>query len=94
MLASLGSDTQQLLLQVLFPMGHLSPTLFTSTGDPFAFTIHFATLMQEWPKIIVGTHCCATLVLDHIFTTMTYVMWYEHIWNISVLQTVHLSIHV
>lgn len=57
---------------------------------------------QEFP--IVGTHCCATMIWDHISARMTsaatltldhinaittYVMWYEeHIWNASLLQTV------
>jgi hypothetical protein len=38
--------------------------------------------VQQWPEVIVGTHCCAT---------GTCVMWHkEHIWNVSVLQRVHL----
>jgi hypothetical protein len=33
----------------------------------------------------------ATLALDHISATMTYMVWNEeHLWNISVHQSVHL----
>jgi hypothetical protein len=55
---------------------------------------------------IVGTHCCATMAWDrlnarlvfhpsvtsdHISATTTYVMWHgKHLWNVSVLQRVHL----
>jgi hypothetical protein len=40
------------------------------------------TLVQQWPKIIVERHSCAT---------MTHKMWHkEHLWNVSVLQQKHL----
>lgn len=67
-------------------MGHFSPALVTRSGQPCASTILIATLVQELPKDIVGTHCCAKLALDHISATTSYVMWHD-----SVLQRVHLS---
>jgi hypothetical protein len=61
-------------------------------------------------EIIVGTHCCATTTSDHISeritygvrltpdrisASMIYVMWREeHLWNVSVLQRVHIFILV
>jgi hypothetical protein len=63
------------------------------------------TTVQEWPKVIVGRQCCATIVWVHISARMnkdatmtcdyvsaitTYVMWREGgLWNVSVLQSVH-----
>jgi hypothetical protein len=36
-------------------------------------------------------HFCATLTSDHIGATITYMMWCEeHLWNVSVLERVHL----
>jgi hypothetical protein len=46
--------------------------------------------VQERPKVTVGI--CARMTLDHINATTTYMMWCEeHLWNVSVLQRVHLS---
>jgi hypothetical protein len=73
-------------------MGQLSPVLATRPGHPCASTILVAILVQEWPKVIVGTHCCTTVALDHISATMTCMMWHEeHLLNVSVLWRVHLS---
>jgi hypothetical protein len=63
------------------------------------------TLVQELPKVIVQS--CATMVwnhisarmtkyarvtMDNISTTVTYILWHEeHLWNVSILQRVHLS---
>jgi hypothetical protein len=63
-------------------------------------------VMQQWEEIIVGTHCCTTVTLDfigarmakgatmpsdHIIASVTCVMWpEEHLWNVSVLQRIHL----
>jgi hypothetical protein len=77
----LGPGLQRLLLQRLCPTGHLSRGMDTSLDTPCASTIlvstvwtesivapqwHRITLVQEWPGFIVGTHCCATMILDHI----------------------------
>jgi hypothetical protein len=53
-------------------------------------------------QVIVGTHCCASVIYDNDFrrnqdldnsTTMTYVMWREErLWNVGILQRVHLCI--
>jgi hypothetical protein len=41
--------------------------------------------------VIVGTHC-STMALDRISATITYAMWHEErLWNVSVLQRVHIS---
>jgi hypothetical protein len=41
---------------------------------------------------IILKHCWATMALDYISTIMIYVTWrQEHLWNVSVLQRVHLS---
>jgi hypothetical protein len=38
-------------------------------------------LVQQWSKIIVGAHCCATKISDDS-AIMAYVMWLEeHVWN-------------
>jgi hypothetical protein len=47
--------------------------------------------VQQLPKDIVGTHCFLTLALDDS-AEVTYMMWREeHIGNVSILQSVHLS---
>jgi hypothetical protein len=76
----------------LCPTGHLSPALATRPGHPCASTILVATLVQEEPKDSVGTHCCATMVSDHISATMTYEMWREvYLWHVNVFQRKHIS---
>jgi hypothetical protein len=91
MIASLEPGPQRLLLQGFFPTGHRSSTLANKLGHPCAPTILIATLVQKLPKV-VGPHSCATMALDRISATTTYVMWREeHLWGVSVLQTAHLS---
>jgi hypothetical protein len=46
--------------------------LYHQAWTSYAFTFLVAALR---PKIIDGTHCCATMALDHIIAAMTYVMW-------------------
>lgn len=51
---------------------------------------HLILVKQEWPRFVVGTQCCSTVVLDHINSTIIYVMWREEqLCNVSVLKTVH-----
>jgi hypothetical protein len=45
-------------------------------------------------RVAIG-HCFVTVTSDHISATLTYVMWREErLWNVSVLQRVHLSSRV
>jgi hypothetical protein len=68
-------------------MGHLSTALATRLGHPCTSTSLVTILAQEWPKIIAEIQSYATMILDHITATMTYVTWFkEHLTNISVLH--------
>jgi hypothetical protein len=67
---------QRLLLQWLYLSGQLSSTLAFNPGHPCSSTILFATLVREWPEVIIGTHFCARMAVDLISSTMT-CMWYE-----------------
>jgi hypothetical protein len=51
------------------------------------------TLVQELPVVIVGTHCCLIMDLDHTSAKIrpANVMCAEYIWNVSVLLGVHIS---
>jgi hypothetical protein len=44
-----------------FALRATSPLLWTTPWNPCASTILVATLMQEWPNVIVGMHCCTTI---------------------------------
>jgi hypothetical protein len=87
MLAALGPGPQRLLLQAVCPTGPLTPALANRPGHLCASTVLVANMVQEWPKIIVVPHSCVTTVLDHVRTTMIYVMRRD----VSVLQRVQLS---
>lgn len=64
-LASLGPDSQRLLLQWICHTGHLSPALATRPKLACASVILVATLLYELPLVIVGTHCCASVFGPH-----------------------------
>jgi hypothetical protein len=93
MLASLGCAPQRLLPQGLSPTGHLSPCWPPGLDTPCASTSLVATRVQEWPKVIFLTH--ATIVLDHISATVTYVMWCgEHLVSVSKEYTFPILLNV
>jgi hypothetical protein len=47
--------------------------------------------VQQWEGHCWNT-CCTTMASDHISARMTYMIWHEgHLWNVNVLQRVHLS---
>lgn len=65
---------------------------------------HVFFFLQGWASCIIETKCCAimretsllydttTVISNHISAMMTYAMCCEkHIWNVSILQGVHLS---
>lgn len=73
------------------PVVHLFLVLATWPEHPCVVIILVATAVHEWNKGIVGTHCSAEMVLDHIIATVTCVMWHwEHVRNVSVLQSARL----
>lgn len=52
----------------------LSRVLYPCTSRLFPPTL-VETLLQEQREVVVGTHLCATLALDHVSATLTYVEW-------------------
>jgi hypothetical protein len=51
-----------------------------------------ASTFMAWDCISARMTQDATITSDHISTKTTYVMWREeHLWNVSVLERVHLS---
>jgi hypothetical protein len=76
------------------PHGPPLPCLGHQAWHPCASTNLVVRLCKNDLKCIVKTRFCATMSLDHISATMTYVIWREaHNWNVSVLQRVHISNH-
>jgi hypothetical protein len=87
--SAFGPGLQRLLLQGLWPTGHISSAAATRPGRICAFAVMVSTLVQQWPKVIFKLFI-ATLASDHICASL--LCRDEHLWNLSVLQIVHLSI--
>jgi hypothetical protein len=68
------------------------PTGSTQIAWPGSLVLRGYSTCMTWDDISARMTWDATVTLDQIYAATTYVMWFEkHLWNVIVLQRVHLS---